>query len=68
MVISSDHGNNDVVHAMGVMPGGAVWREPPLGHPNLLIVDLNLGLGGKHPELSQGISGKPVQGTKTTNT
>ncbi|GMP03930.1 hypothetical protein TM239_36710 [Bradyrhizobium sp. TM239] len=57
---------------MGVVPRGAARTEPPFRHPDLLVVDLNLGSGGKHWDLSWDaipapkgrVSAKWVQGTK----
>src|SRR6266849_1869630 len=36
------HGNNDVIHLMDVMAGGAARRQPPLGNADFRCIDLDL--------------------------
>ncbi len=58
------HGNDDVIHLVDVMPGGAARRQPPLGDADLRRVDLNLRFGADHLSLTLPIT----QGTNTRNT
>ena len=44
--LTRGHRNDDVVHFMGVVAGGAAGGKPPFGDTNLGSVDLDLGLGG----------------------
>src|SRR6476469_2041356 len=36
------HGNNDVIHLMDVVAGGAARRQPPLGNADFRRIDLDL--------------------------
>jgi len=36
------HGNDDVIHLMDVMAGGAARRQPPFGDADFGRIDLNI--------------------------
>ena len=36
------HGNDDVIHLMDVVTGGAARRQPPLGNADFRRIDLDL--------------------------
>src|SRR5665213_3307063 len=59
-------GNDDIVHLMDVMTGGAARRQPPFGDPDFGGVDLNLGFGTYH-DVSRRITARtPGTGTPRT--
>src|SRR6202047_1259251 len=47
------HGNDDVVHLVNVMTGGAARGQPPLGDADLWRVDLNVRFGALHDRILQ---------------
>src|SRR6202521_2535602 len=61
-------GNNDVVHAVGVMAGGAARRQPPFGDADLRGVNLNVRFGAEHCHSPSALQGTNTRNTNTANT